>query len=70
MQEFPKYFESMLKNNSLIVNDVESNPNTHELYDYYFKPNGIKSLIDHVIKINGKMIENEADGSLSLFTVS
>ena len=54
-QEFPKYFESMLKNNSLIVNDVESNPNTHELYDYYFKPNGIKSLIDHIIKINGKI---------------
>lgn len=53
--DYPKYFESMIKYDSLVVSDVEINSNTSELYEHYFKPNGVKSLIDHVIKINGKI---------------
>lgn len=54
--DFPKYFTALIEGISIRADDVNKNSNTKELVDAYFKPNGIKSLLDYVIYKSGEPI--------------
>lgn len=47
------YFETILKGEAIVADDVEKNPLTLEFCDSYLRPGGIKSLIDIPIRVSG-----------------
>jgi PAS domain S-box-containing protein len=44
--QYPKYFITLLQNDSIIANDVFTHPDVQELIQSYFLPTQIKSLLD------------------------
>ncbi len=49
-ESYPNYFKAIMTEKTLRANHVETHPSTTELFDDYFKPNGIKSLFDFIIE--------------------
>lgn len=48
-EDCPHYFESMIEYNYISAPDARLHPATRELTEAYFKPNGIKSLLDFIL---------------------
>lgn len=48
-ENFPKYFDAIIKGVSIRASDVYTNNKTKELVEDYFIPNGIHSLLDYII---------------------
>ena len=47
--DLPGYFSCILENQTISAYDVHSHSDLAELIEPYFKPNGVKSLLDYVI---------------------
>lgn len=47
-EDFPVYFDAVLKNDVVVASDARSNPDTSCFTEGYFKPNNIHSLLDYV----------------------
>ncbi len=54
--DYPGYFKAMNKENSIVIDDVSTDPRTLELMEPYFKPNGITSMLDIPIKVGEKKV--------------
>lgn len=48
-EDCPRYFEAIIEYNYISAPDARSHPATRELTETYFKPNGIKSLLDFIL---------------------
>lgn len=55
-REFPRYFETLLHNEPIIVNDVRTDARTLPLAESYLAPNNIASLLDLPIQIAGYQV--------------
>lgn len=53
---YPTYFKAISENEIILVENVQTGKHTFELYDDYFKPNNIISLIDVPMRIGGELI--------------
>lgn len=53
-KDYPTYFAKILEDIGIISEDVYQDPRLFELVDSYFKPNGVKSLLDFLIFDEGK----------------
>lgn len=53
-KDYPTYFAKILEDIGIISDDVYQDPRLFELVDSYFKPNGVKSLLDFLIFDEGK----------------
>lgn len=54
--DFPKYFEYLVKNDIIVSNDARSEVENAELVDTYLKPFDIYSMIDVPLRSEGEMI--------------
>lgn len=48
-EDFPNYFDALIKGISIRAENVYQHPNTRELIEVYSKPFNIKSLLDYII---------------------
>lgn len=55
IKDFPTYFNVLKNENIIVANDALNNPITYELTEIYFKPMGIKSLLDVPFFMGGKL---------------
>ncbi|OMH31724.1 diguanylate cyclase [Motiliproteus sp. MSK22-1] len=55
-EDYPQYFEAILKNSSIVVNDAFQDPRTREFGDSYLKIIDIKSMLDVPIRRNGDVV--------------
>ncbi len=55
IKDFPTYFNVLKNENIIVANDALNNPATYELTEIYFKPMGIKSLLDVPFFMEGKL---------------
>lgn len=53
--EYPAYFKAMMDRNRIYVDDAFNDPSTCELADPYLRPQGITSLLDGGIFIEGRL---------------
>jgi len=67
VSDSPVYFESILKERTLSVKDVKTDPRTNDFSNTYFSPAGITSLLGVPVRIKGKVagiLCNEHTGEL------
>jgi PAS domain S-box-containing protein len=55
LSQYPFYLKTILSGKNIIADNVNTNEYTQEFLDGYIKKNGLKSLIDIPIFINGKL---------------
>jgi len=48
-EEYPRYFEAIIEYNYISAPDARTHPSTRELTETYFKPNGVRSLLDFIL---------------------
>ena len=53
---YPGYFSALKENRIILVEDVKTNKITCELYEDYFSPHSIYSLMDIPIRVSGELI--------------
>ena len=53
---YPGYFSALKENRIILVEDVKTNKITRELYEDYFLPHSIYSLMDIPIRVSGELI--------------
>jgi PAS domain S-box-containing protein len=54
-RDYPKYFETLALGRTVNASDVWSDPRLVEFRESYFKPQGVKSLLDSPIILEGKL---------------
>ncbi|MGH1338772.1 MAG: GAF domain-containing protein [Aureispira sp.] len=54
--DFPNYFETIANNRTLAAEDAHTHFGTAEFSEVYLQPNGINSMLDVPIFVNGKMV--------------
>lgn len=54
-KNFPAYFDAIRSLMCIAANDARSDPRTSEFTDSYLKPNGIASMLDNGIVVNGQL---------------
>jgi transcriptional regulator with GAF, ATPase, and Fis domain len=55
-KDFPNYFKTISNNLTLAAEDAHTHPGTAEFSEVYLKPNGINSMLDVPIFVEGKMV--------------
>lgn len=55
-KQFPRYFQELNTERTIKAHDALNDRVTHEFVDSYLIPNGITSMLDVPIRLNGKMI--------------
>lgn len=55
-KDFPRYFETIEKENQIVAGNVYENEDTKEFWPDYFPKNNIQSMLDSPIYSNGKLI--------------
>ncbi|WP_319409474.1 histidine kinase N-terminal 7TM domain-containing protein [uncultured Desulfosarcina sp.] len=54
--DLPRYFEALEKERTVAVSDVNTDPRTNAVFDTYFKPLGVTSLLDSQIRSGGNAV--------------
>lgn len=54
--EFPEYFRALGSSREIVVSDVETDLRTLVLWEAYFRPHGIRSLIHSPIRLEGTVV--------------
>lgn len=70
-ENYPNYFEAVRKNKILLVKNIHTDPITQELDKDYSVPNGVESLMDIPIRIEGLLVGVmcfEKTGTQKVFT--
>ncbi len=70
--DFPTYFKVLAQDDPIVAEDAHTDPRTQEYSEFYYKPRGIKSVLDTPIKLKGKTIgvlSNEHVGTSRHWTV-
>ncbi len=56
LKHFPKYYRALLKNSIIFAEDVNKDASTSELSELYWKPFGIQSSVDFILRHNKKVV--------------
>ena len=56
LRYFPKYYKTLLKSSIIFAEDVNKDPSTSELSEKYWKPFGIQSTVDLMLRYNKKVV--------------
>jgi len=54
--EYPAYFNALNESRTIAATDAASDPRTSEFGDNYLKPNGISSMLDVPIRVQGRLV--------------
>lgn len=56
IDEFPNFFEEFLKNRTVAIEQISKDERLTDIYEKYFKPSGIESILNAPIMIDGKFV--------------